>query len=191
MSSSLIPASLGPRRLYLDLDGVMADFSAQYLNLFGADKEDELESDAVWPRIDTVRTSFFATMPMCPGAADFFAAIRHLNPIILTACPKSDYANVAGQKRAWVQSNLSPDLTILPTAGGGTKPLFMHRPGDVLIDDFERNCRAWERHGGRPILHRSFRETCEQLRLLTIPNPNTTAPDWAWAEWVQQQGIGE
>lgn len=24
-----------------------------------------------------------------------------------------------------------------------------------------------------------------------LPDPNETLPDWAWAEWVEAQGIGE
>lgn len=160
-----IPASLGGRRLYLDLDGVMADFTAHYLDLFGRDKIDELETETVWTRIDAVRGYFFRSMPMCDGAAEFFAAIRHLNPIILTACPKDDYGNAAHQKRRWVRENLDPDLTVLPTAGGGSKPFFMHERGDVLIDDFLKNCDAWTRHGGTAIRHDgNFQLTALRLR---------------------------
>lgn len=162
-----LPASLNGRRLYLDLDGVMADFTAHYLDLFGSDKEAELMTETVWERINSVRGYFFRSMPLCPGAAEFFAAVRHLNPIILTACPKEDYANVAIQKRTWVRQNLSPDLTVLPTAGGMAKPMFMHQRGDVLIDDFDRNCRAWRDHGGTPILHKSFAETAFDLRRIS------------------------
>lgn len=24
-----------------------------------------------------------------------------------------------------------------------------------------------------------------------LPDPHKTLPDWAWTEWVQEQGIGE
>lgn len=157
-----VPATLGARRLYLDLDGVMADFDAHFPALFGVDHRDLLDA-AMWKQI-TSHGSFFRTMPVCAGALDFFAAIRHLQPIILTACPKSDYANVARQKREWVREHLGTDVMVLPSAGGTAKPMFMHEPGDILIDDFERNCKAWIDHGGVSILHTSFDDTCEQLR---------------------------
>jgi len=43
--------------------------------------------------------------------------------------------------------------------GGRNKWLFMHQPGDVLIDDFAKNIGPWDAAGGVGILHRSFAET--------------------------------
>lgn len=137
-------------RLYLDLDGVMADFDAHFPALFGVDHRDLLD-DEMWATITSHRT-YFRDMPVCPGALPFYAAIKHLRPIILTACPKSDYVNVAVQKRAWVREHLG-DLTVLPVMGGRHKPLFMHAPGDILVDDMARNCGAWKDAGGWAIQH--------------------------------------
>lgn len=88
------------RRLYLDLDGVMADFDAHFRNLFGLDNR-SMADDAMWARINSHPTFFF-DMPPCAGALEFFAEIGRYSPIILTACPKSNYENAARQKRAWV-----------------------------------------------------------------------------------------
>lgn len=150
------------RKLYLDLDGVMADFDAHFPALFGVDHREMLDDD-MWSTINT-HPSYFADMPVCPGALEFFEEIRHLEPIILTACPKSNYAHVARQKRAWVRRHLSVDCIILPVMGGKNKGLFMHAPGDVLIDDYERNCDAWRAEGGVAIMHRTFDGTRGQLR---------------------------
>ena len=145
------------RRLYLDLDGVMADFDANFPAVFGLDHR-SMADDDMWAKINS-HPSFFRDMPRCPGALEFYAQIQHMNPIILTACPKSNYAHAATQKRAWVREHLGPNITVLPVMGGRNKPLFMHAPGDVLIDDFERNCEAWHSAGGNSIQHRSFDET--------------------------------
>lgn len=152
------------RRLYLDLDGVMADFDAHFPALFGVDHRDLLD-DAMWAQING-HPSYFRDMPMCPGALEFFHAILDFNPIILTACPKSNYAHVARQKRERVCANLSPDLTVLPVMGGRNKALFMHKRGDVLVDDYERNCAVWQEEGGVPILHRDFDETMHRIGVL-------------------------
>jgi hypothetical protein len=83
--------------------------------------------------------------------------------IVCTACPRHNYANVARQKRGWVRQHLSHDLPVLPVTGGKNKALFMHAPGDILIDDFERNIKAWEEEGGVGILHTDFETTYEKL----------------------------
>lgn len=153
------------RRLYLDLDGVMADFDAHFPAEFGLDHK-SMADDAMWDQI-TSHATFFRSMPPCPGALEFFAEVRHLDPIILTACPRSNYANVARQKRAWVGEHLSGDLMVLPVMGGRNKPLFMHAAGDVLIDDWSKNTEAWAAEGGLSITHSygAFCVTREALKL--------------------------
>lgn len=144
-------------RIYLDLDGVMADFDAHFPATFDCDHR-SMADDAMWQTINA-DPSYFRDMPLCAGAADFWDSIRHLKPIILTACPKSNYAHVARQKRAWVRQHLCCGAMVLPVMGGRNKALFMHEPGDILIDDFERNTKAWEEEGGFAILHTSFETT--------------------------------
>lgn len=154
------------QRLFLDLDGVMADFDAHFPATFGLDHRG-LADDDMWATINAHPT-YFRDMPPCPGAVDFFRTVEQFDPIVLTACPKSNYAHVARQKRAWVREHLSTSIMILPVMGGRFKPLFMHAPGDVLIDDFEKNCAAWTDEGGVAILHRSFAETSRALAPLQL-----------------------
>ena len=148
-------------RIYLDLDGVMANFDAHFPALFGVDHRG-LADDDMWATINA-HPSYFRDMPIFEGAKLFFDSISWLDPIILTACPRSNYAHVARQKRAWVREHLSTRCIILPVMGGANKPLFMHAPGDILIDDFERNTKAWEKEGGIAILHKDFVTTGREL----------------------------
>lgn len=39
----------------------------------------------------------------------------------------------------------------------------MHSRGDILIDDFEKNTKAWALEGGFAILHRDFKKTRDDL----------------------------
>lgn len=156
-------------RLYLDLDGVFADFDAHYAAMFGKYDKDIPDAE-LWGKIHA-SPSFFRDLPMCPGAAEFFREAMRAYSLcdvhdiaILTACPKDNYAHVARQKREWVREHLSTSVMVLPTAGGSSKPLFMHEPGDILIDDFDRNTNAWKAAGGRAILHKGdFGHTKAQL----------------------------
>lgn len=149
------------KRVFLDLDGVMADFDAHFPATFGIDHR-ELPDETMWRMIHT-HPSYFLDMPLCEGAVDFFNDIFHLRPVILTACPRSDYARVAAQKRAWVRKYLSTEVLMLPVMGGANKPLFMHAAGDILIDDHKRNTRVWAEAGGVAILHRDFPTTLTEL----------------------------
>lgn len=149
------------RKLYIDLDGVMADFDLYFMNTFGV-ASGSLDDPTLWKWING-HGNFFANLPLCDGAIDFYNRVKHLNPTILTACPKTNYSVAAVQKRAWVYKHLSEDLTVIPMLGGKNKALFMHSPADVLIDDFEKNCLSWREHGGIAILHKNFADTTKQV----------------------------
>lgn len=148
-------------KIFLDLDGVLADFDANFQATFGIPNKGMADDD-MWARINSHPT-FWSDMPVMPGAVSFLSRTSVFDPIILTACPKSDYANAARRKRDWVRQNLSSNIMVLPVMGGSNKPLFMHRPGDILIDDFKRNVNAWNASGGIGILHTSFPDTWQQL----------------------------
>lgn len=148
-------------RIYLDLDGVMADFDRHFVDYFGVDNKSMSDAE-MWKMINGY-DGFFRNLPPCEGAIEFFEIIREFGPFILTACPKSNYERAAVQKREWVKEHLSPWITVLPVLGGKNKKLFMHDKGDILIDDFEKNCNAWNEHGGTAILHKNFEETKKML----------------------------
>lgn len=149
--------SLPNRRLYLDLDGVFADFDAAFPDVFGMDHR-SMANDDMWAKINA-HPSFFRDLPPCDGSLAGFAALEQFKPTILTSCPRTNYQHVAGQKRAWVRQHFGQHITVLPVMGGHNKPLFMHSDGDVLLDDFRKNCDAWAKAGGTAILHRSWPES--------------------------------
>ncbi|QIG70699.1 putative 5'3'-deoxyribonucleotidase protein [Rhizobium phage RHph_I1_18] len=151
------------RTIFLDLDGVCADFDAYYLHLFGAPAASH--SDPVlWKNINDYGT-FFRDLPVMTGALAFYTNLRELDyePIVLTACPKTNYADAARQKRAWAREHIDEGIFVLPVLGGKNKALFMHRPGDVLVDDFQKNIDAWIAEGGVGITHIDFPTTMRKI----------------------------
>jgi len=149
------------RIIFLDLDGVFADFDKAFREWFGVDHK-TMDDDKMWKIIHNHPT-FFLDLPLTEGGLDFFEKIKHFEPIILTACNKDNYAPMARQKRQWVRNQLHSDIMVLPVLGGKNKALFMHSPGDILIDDFSRNTKAWEDEGGISILHKNFPDTEKKL----------------------------
>nr|DAU76350.1 MAG TPA: 5'(3')-deoxyribonucleotidase [Caudoviricetes sp.] len=149
------------RRLYLDLDGVLADFDAHFEYSFGVHPRTADGAGVLWDNINSYPT-FFADLPMFEDTLWFFRRVQSLNPKIITACPKTNYHDVAFQKRQWVYKNLG-DFEVLPVMGGKNKVLFMHSPGDVLVDDFEKNLKPWTKHGGVSIHHSSLEDSLNKL----------------------------
>lgn len=163
------------RRLYVDLDGVLADFNRGCLQRFGWHPR-QVTDDVLWKHLNAT-PDFFGTLEPCAGAIDAFHGLRWWNPAILTACPRKLYTHVANAKRDWVHRHLGKNVTVLPVQGGRNKPLFMHAPGDILIDDHARNIAAWEDAGGIGLLHRGdWNETEGRLIEVTLRNEKPVEP---------------
>ncbi|MBK1666591.1 hypothetical protein CKO28_00855 [Rhodovibrio sodomensis] len=179
--------------IYLDLDGVMADFDAG-LRALGFDPDpalnrsrEELDADGQAQKermYDLIREGdFYARLPLMAGAERLWSAVADLDPVFLTAAPrfggtKSDpaFQNAARHKRAWVDRQafgpVSDDRFICTTSR--EKALYVgYKPArrQVLIDDRESNTRAWADAGGLGILHTSVEDTLEALHLLCQSGP--------------------
>jgi hypothetical protein len=161
------------RSLYLDHDGVMADFDGGFPAMFGFDHR-AAGDDVMWKTIHDYG-SFFRDLPVCEGALEFYESVRPHVTAILTACPKDDFENIAKQKIGWVREHIG-DVQIILTPGGKSKPLYMRNPGDVLVDDFPANTERWGKAGGIGILHTGdFGQTLTFLAGFQWPNKNPSA----------------
>ena len=155
-------ANDGDRDLYLDLDGFMFDFEGHFRDSFGLECK-HCEDDRIWALIEGV-DRFFENMPLLPGAKEFYRKVENLRPLFLTTCPRTNYAHVAGQKIRAIRKHLSKVAHILPVMGSHHKPLFMRKPGGILIDDWGKNCREWTAAGGVAIkFEGDFDDTYNQL----------------------------
>jgi 5'(3')-deoxyribonucleotidase len=139
------------RQLFVDLDGVLADFDGFYFSQFGI-RPDRHAPDPpdFWPRIHR-HGRFFRDLPMLPDALALWEGVkeRHPEPIILTGVPKSPI--VEEHKREWVREHISP---VAPVICCPSRDKRKHAaPGDVLIDDWHRYRHLWEDMGGIFILH--------------------------------------
>jgi 5'(3')-deoxyribonucleotidase len=145
------------RQLFIDLDGVLADFDGYYLECFGVDlkpiRANKLpDPDGFWQKIDD-HGAFFRNLPLMPDARELWDGAHQLHPapIILTGVPRNPYA--ADQKRSWVFEHLGPLARVICCESQHKRD--HAAPGDVLIDDWAKYQGLWEEMGGIFILHTS------------------------------------
>ena len=146
--------------LFLDCDGVLADFDAGAKKLLGmspAQFEGRHGRGEFWKRLAKA-PNFYGTLPKMPDADVLFDAVKHLKPTILTGLPLGNWA--APQKVKWAAEHF-PGVPII-TCMARDKPKHMH-PGDVLVDDRETHRAAYEAHDVIFIHHRNAEDSLRQL----------------------------
>ena len=149
------------KQIYLDCDGVLADFDAGAQTILGlAPEAFERRHGAreFWRRL-AAADGFFEHLELLPDARELYAAVRHKGPIILTGMPHGKWAEP--QKRRWGRRHF-PGVPMITTMAA-LKREHCH-PGDVLVDDRDQHRRLWETEGGLFIHHRSARASIEALR---------------------------
>jgi hypothetical protein len=147
-------------RLFLDADGVLADFDAGATALLGMTPH-EFEARhgrrEFWRRIAKA-PNFYGTLPEMPDARRLFDAVEHLKPTILTGLPLGNWA--APQKVKWAAEHF-PGVPII-TCMARDKHRHMSA-GDVLVDDRENHRAAYEKEGVVFIHHASAEDSLRQL----------------------------
>lgn len=148
--------------LYLDMDGVLADFNAQARQVLNATAQDERAAanrgrwpDAEWQRLKSV-PNFYRILPKTDIADQLVELGRKFRDElgwdlrVLTAIPKgNDMPDAFQDKLEWMQAHY-PDIRV--NFGPYSKDKSRHaRMGDYLVDDRKDNCSEWEAAGGTAI----------------------------------------
>ena len=147
-------------RLFLDADGVLADFDRGFEGLLGlrpAAYERKYGRGRFWGKLAKA-PDFYARLPKMPDADLLFDAVRHLEPTILTGLPLGNWA--APQIVKWAAEHF-PGVPII-TCMARDKHKHMH-PGDVLVDDRENHRATYEAHGVVFIHHKNAEDSLRQL----------------------------
>ena len=147
-------------QLFLDCDGVLADFeagAAEVLGMSPAAFESRYGRREFWRRIARAR-DFYGTLPLMPDARLLYDSVAHLDPIILTGLPLGNWA--APQKVRWAEQHF-PGTHIITCMA---RDKYRHMTGkDVLVDDRANHRDKWEDAGGIFIHHKNARGSLEQL----------------------------
>ena len=152
-------------RLFVDLDGVLADFDKHFEDCFGVrPNQDTYEPKGMWNMI-RAHGSFYRDLPPMVDALKFWNALRlcYLHPVILTGIPAS-ILDVETQKRAWVREHLGEHVQVICTY---SRLKFKYgKKGDVLIDDRLKYASLWQDMGGIFIHHTDNEQTLSHVRTI-------------------------
>ena len=156
--------------VYLDMDGVIADFFGGVEKLYGvshwkqltSDKSKDLRQDV----IDRITgTNFFETLPKFPSADPLIAMIKKFTGgkfSILTSPLRGDHDNSAKWKKVWINQNIEqPDETIV----SGRKEKYATTKGtaNILVDDRPINIQKWQDKGGYGILYQANKNSLSTI----------------------------
>jgi len=147
-------------RLFLDADGVLADFDAGAQRLLGMKPKAFIATHGrgeFWKRLARAK-NFYGTLPEMSDARLLFDAVKHLEPTILTGLPLGRWA--APQKVEWAAEHF-PGVPII-TCMAADKHKHM-KPGDVLVDDREKHRAAYEAAGVVFVHHKNAEDSLKQL----------------------------
>jgi hypothetical protein len=150
--------------LFIDLDGVLADMNTAYAAIAGAPPDKTLDN-VDWQAVVAV-PGFYANMPPLPDMAELWSYVSTWPDVmILTGVPKS-VPEAEADKRAWVTKHLGAHVKMIGCAS--RDKCRYAKPGDILVDDWERYREHWLEAGGTWITHLNAASSIAALKELAL-----------------------
>jgi hypothetical protein len=161
-------------KIYVDMDGVVADFDQRFKDLSGMlprEFEAKYGKDAFWDFIDEGKNKlkFWVGIPPMSDAKQLIDYVSKYNYEMLTA-PSTKKQSLMG-KGLWMinqtKNGLFPFKPKINYKSAKNKKDFA-APNHILIDDREDTINNWNASGGIGILHTSAANTISQLKKLSL-----------------------
>lgn len=146
-------------QLFIDLDGVLADFDAGYRRQINAAYRGRDFNIMDWKAVRNTQ-DFYLNLPPVAGYMWFWDQVKYLNPVILTGVP-DNIPEAVSNKEKWIRRHLGN----VPMIGCKSKEKCLHGTrGDILIDDWEKHKHRWIDIGGHWITFKSAAQAVNELR---------------------------
>ena len=163
----------GKPTVYLDMDGVLADFFGGVEKMYGVDHWKQLTNDKTKDLkkevIDRITgTDFFATLPKFQSADALIDMVKKFTGgkfSINTSPLRGDNENSGKYKKVWISNNIDTPDEIIVT---GRKESYAKDKGtgtpNLLIDDRPVNIQRWQDAGGYGILYQANRDSLDKVQ---------------------------
>ena len=154
------------QKIFLDMDGVITDFSRQFRKLSREEPEEyekKFGKKKFWDLIDREGIEFWSKMPWTNDGKVLWNYLKNKNVAILSA--PSEHPDSSNGKKIWVKREL------------GNVPIFLRQPEEkknlscptcLLIDDRTDTVSQWVNAGGFGIPHKSAADTIKKLKNFKI-----------------------
>ena len=154
--------------IYLDMDGVIADFYKRYYELYRlAPREAEKKKEFNKYFDDFIATKQFETLDLMPDAMDGLVFLRkHLTvptQILSSTANEARYDEISKQKLIWLNTH---GITFTPNFVPGKRFKYKFaKPDTLIIDDTQSVIDDWRAAGGHAILHKDWVTTLAILKM--------------------------
>ena len=153
--------------IYLDLDGVVADFVKRYKELYRMEPKEAEKNKKFDSFFDEfIGTNQFATLDLMPGAMEGIEFLRKCSvptQILSSTANEKRYDAISKQKMIWLQTH---GITFNPIFVPGKKLKQEYAaPDKIIIDDTESVIDQWRAAGGVGILHKDWITTMAILKM--------------------------
>ena len=163
----------GKQTVYLDMDGVLADFFGGVEKMYGVEHWKQLTNDKTKDLkkevIDRITgTDFFATLPKFESADELINMVKKFTGgkfSINTSPLRGDHENSGKYKKVWISNNIEQPDEIIVT---GRKESYAKDKAsgtpNILIDDRPVNIQRWQGAGGYGILYQANRDSLDKVK---------------------------
>ena len=162
--------------IFLDMDGVLANFSGFAVENFGNNWQTEIEKPN-WGALSHIPNLFAQLNPMEDALELYYSCceiIGDKNRVqILTALPnRAHMESAARDKIEWAHKHISPDIRVHFGPYAQDKQYHKRHKFDILIDDSELNITQWESVGGYGIIHENSKKSTDELKSFIMVSSN-------------------
>ena len=177
--------------VYLDMDGVMADFFGGIEKLYGVAHWKELTSDRTKDlKAEVIEkitgTNFFETLPKFTSADQLIDLVKKFTGGTFSICSsplRGDNANSAKWKKVWINKNIEqPQETIITGRKESYAVNKQTKQPNILIDDRPINIQKWNSAGGFGILYQANRDSLSKIK--------TELEAYTQQHQTKQEGVG-
>ena len=155
--------------IYVDMDGVIADFRKAYLEMFHVDPMDSHKHKAMRKNWDKfVDEGGFIELDLMPDAMiglNYLKTVRKSIPvkILSSTANEKQYEMISSQKKKWLKTH-DIDYPAYFVPGKRHKKEYAEK-GYILIDDTLETIEQWNEAGGIGIYHTDWITTTTILNM--------------------------